>query len=432
MSHVEENDISQGSRFGELFMAAVGLVLIPPLLVFAPRVVISGYREMYALSLNTAGNKSYFNENRRFDNSDTRRIEDLTGKLKASMDADDWTTVSALVGQVDKSREILSSTSARLADVVLDFIRYELAEAVFSPNMCNFDNYYEIFDPALARVEKASRAHPDDPILTALLAQVHIDRGWCARGGGWSGEVTQEGWQGLLNSFQTAEALLQRFEPRGLSSPLFSRVKFQLLVTADAENGLELGRNAYQDWSDMDTANPLPHRHFAFFSLPRWFGDWESFDEEARDAARRTRNASGKAAYAHFYLEAFEYEEGGAFKYLDTEFFAEALDDLIRHDPEPVVRALRVVVALRDLAAVEPITIIDEIVGRARHLKRQTLRPVIRHILETHVTHLTTKEGSKFDEEVLSVISESFQTELKAGMRLAFTPEGVRMVQPDA
>ncbi|CAN0595653.1 unnamed protein product, partial [Ectocarpus sp. 12 AP-2014] len=226
----------------------------------------------------------------------------LYGQLSAFLDADDWTGVSDVLGEVDRSRERLQHSDERLIDIALDFLRLELSVETGMPNMCNFDFYYMIPDSVLARVEEAARGRPGDTWLTALLAQVHIDRGWCARGGGWSDDVTEEGWHGLMNSFQTAHALLQRFDAEELRSPLLARVQFQLLATADAGNGLGQARELYHNWSALDVGNPLPHRFFAFFALPRWFGTWASFEDEACSAAERTRHNMGRAAYALFYL----------------------------------------------------------------------------------------------------------------------------------
>lgn len=235
-----------------------------------------------------------------------------------------------------------------------------------------------------------------------------------------------------MNSFATAEALLRRFDPEEERSPFLARVRFQLLATADAENGLDEARAAYQDWSDLDTANPVPHRNFAFLALPRWFGTWPMFEVEAKAAAERTRHTMGKAVYAIFYLQAFGYDEGEALASLDPEFFAEALEDLVSRDANPVGRAVEAAMRLARVVEPEPVTLIGELIGMTANRKRDALRPLIRQMFERHVTHLPTEAGSDAEGELLDVISAAYQPEIRAGQRMTFTPDGVRWIGPPA
>lgn len=433
MTHIEETDLKNDSKILDYLALGFGLALLPVVFVVAPRFAINSFREGNAVSVKTPANAEMFAANRIYSDTDTERVKAMTQMLKSHLDADDWTGLSEQLRDIDHSRTKLEQHRDRLADIALDFIRHELSEAVYAPTMCNFESYYEVADETvLKRVEEALHANPSDPYLTALLAQLYIDRGWCARGGGWSHEVTEEGWRELMSSFDKARALLARFDPREIRSPFYARVKFQLMVTEEAENGLDHARDAYQDWSDMDISNPLPHRQFAFFALPRWFGDWDSFDVEARRAADRTRTISGKAAYADFYLQALGYDEDDCLINLDPQYFAEAIHDLIRNDVNPAVRAQKLAVQLKEHVNVEPISIIGEVLSYSRQKKRKALKPLVREILETHVTHLGSEEGSAFEAAVLGVISDAFQRELKAGQDLSFTPEGIRMVAPQS
>ncbi len=410
------------------FFEGLVLLVFAPLLPFAPRYARHTLRTMGTIAIRAIDLPEQISTARQHSDRDATRVDEMTASLRERVQADDWSGVSKLLADVDTSRERLTHSDERLIDLALDFLRTELGEVVGGPNMCNFDYYFLIPDSMLARIEAASRARPDDPWLTALLAQVHIDRGWCARGGGWSHEVTEEGWHGLMNSFHTAYALLQRFDVEELRSPMYARVMFQLLATADAGNGLDQAREAYQNWSDLDVGNPLPHRIYAFFALPRWFGSWPSFDAEARAAAERTRHTLGKAAYAMFYLEAFEYDECDALHNLDVPTFIEALDELIRRDIDPVSQAVRAAVLLGEITEPEPVTLIGELIDLKANRKRDALRPMIRYIFETFVTHLPTEEGSEFEGRVLDQLVAVYAKELKAGLTPRFTADGMRLV----
>ena len=411
-------------------LKTVGLALTAPLYVFAPRYTRHFVRTMSTVAVRTFELPKQVAPSRRRTGQDADRIRQLTARLDAYLDADDWAGISGTLADLDCTRERLQHSDERLIDVAMDHLRFAFSVETGMPNMCNFDYYYMIPDSVLVRIEEAARGRPGDLWLTALLAQVHIDRGWCARGGGWSDDVTEEGWIALMNSFQTAHALLQRFDVEEVRSPLLARVQFQLLATADAGNGLDQARAFYHDWSDLDVGNPLPHRSFAFFALPRWFGSWSVFEEEARAAAKRTRHSLGKAAYALFYLEAFEYDEDDALENLDVSTFIEALDELIRRDIDPVAQALRAIVLIGDIVEPEPITLIGEFLEREANQKRDALRPMVRYLFDTYVTHLPTEEGSDFEEKVLDQMVLAYCEELKAGQKLTITPDGVQVAPP--
>lgn len=409
---------------------ALGLALTVPMYVFAPRYTRHFVRTMSTVAVRALELPKQVAPSRRRTGEDAKRVRQLTSQLDAFLKADDWVGISGVLADADRTRERLQHSDERLIDIALDHLRFALSVETGMPNMCNFDYYYMIPDGILARIEEAARGRPDDLWLTALLAQVHIDRGWCARGGGWSDDVTEEGWVALMNSFQTAYALLQRFEAEKERSSLLARVQFQLLATADAGDGLDQAREYYHEWSDLDVGNPLPHRSYAFFALPRWFGSWSLFEDEARAAAERTRHTLGTAAYALFYLEAFQYDEGDALENLDVPAFIEALDELIRRDIDPVAQALRAIVLIGEITEPEPITLIGEFLEREANQKRDALRPMVRYLFDTYVTHLPTEEGSDFEEKVLDQMVLAYCDELKAGQRLSITPDGVQVTPP--
>ncbi|MEM9427791.1 MAG: hypothetical protein AAGA06_13935 [Pseudomonadota bacterium] len=415
-----------------LILRAVFYALLSPMYLAAPR-----FTRHFVSTMRTAGvrgielPKQIASHRVLSPEADEQRAK-LFEDLRALVAQDDWIGLAGKLEELDRSRAQLAQSEQRLADLALDFLRHDLAEAVGMPTMCNYDYYFEIPDSVLARVEDAARAHPDNPWLTALLAQVHIDRGWCARGGGWSHEVTEEGWHGLMNSFETAHALLQRFDVEDLRSSMYARVQFQLLATADADDGLRHARGAYHDWSDLDVCNPQPHRSFAFFALPRWFGSWPEFEDEAQAAVARTEHIMGKGAYAHFYLEAFEYDEHCALTMLDVPLFIEALDDLIRRDSDPVCQALRAAVLIGEMTEPEPVTILSEFFQRDNNTKRDALRAMVRRIFETYVTHLPTEQDSEYEGRVLDQMTAAFAQDLMAGQTLEITPDGVRAVPQQA
>lgn len=422
MTSVDQTDF-ESSRAGNIATLLIGLAVAPVLALLAPRTFLSMIREGN-VSLRTEANAAYFDECRQATGADEAACKAIIERLRGQIEADDWDGISADIRDWEARSANVPGTQARMADLALNFIRHELASHVYPPNMCNFEKYYEIPDIALARVQAAARARPADPVLTALLAQLHIDRGWCVRGGGWSSEVDEAGWQGLMDSFRTASALLARFEPREERSAILARVAFQLLAAEEQDHTVDRARDAYQAWSDLDVGNPLPHQSFAFFVLPRWYGSWRELEDEAQGSAKRTGAVIGKAAYAWIYLLALGWEED-ALRLMDLDLFEAALDDLVRRDPNPSRKALEIALEIREATETSLVPIWSELFCQ-RALKREAaLRDVARRLLEKHVTRLPAEKGSAFETKALDAIAWYFGRELKAGKRLSFTEGGL-------
>lgn len=426
MSDASSPDFTQ--KVGGAVTVAAGLVAMPFLFALAPRFVISLARSGDGTGGLRTSAGDVIASARRQDDADGEMLDRLEARVKPLFEAEDWAGVSDAFREIEEGREALPLSGQRLIDMALDALRASLATEVYAPTMCNFEPYYVVPRETLAQFEDALIGRPDDHILTAITAQLFIDRGWSARGGGWSHEVEEGGWDELIDNFKAADNLLQRFDIQETSSPLLARVHFQLAATLDSDVGLDFARSAHEVWSDLDIGNPLPHQAFAFFSLPRWFGTWETFDAEARRAAERTSSVAGKSAYAQFYLKALDYHESDAFDRLDTDLFSEALNDIVERDGDPSARALRLAAQLVEWSEPGFVTIFGEVFGRSRLKKRAALRDIARSLLDRHVTCLSTAKGSALERDALRAIEVAYAAELKAGGRLSFTPEGIRIL----
>jgi hypothetical protein len=154
------------------------------------------------------------------------------------------------------------------------------------------------------RLTAVAAAHADDPMAAQILAQAHLDLGWARRGVALADPGTAQGWRDFLAHTAAADAILDRFDPIACDSPLLAGTRYRLL--RGIEDGEEMFRDWYEDWSDLDPTSPEPHALHAVHLLPDWFGSFAEFDAEARAAARRTAHLSGAAAYAVFYLAGAE------------------------------------------------------------------------------------------------------------------------------
>ncbi|MEM9344619.1 MAG: hypothetical protein AAGA87_16380 [Pseudomonadota bacterium] len=371
-----------------------------------------------------------FAQNRKIAEVTAGREHAAADQIRELVAKDDWIACSALVRRWEKER-LEAVGGAKLYDIALDAMRQALADVIYPPNMCNFEPYMQIPDPALARLEQAVSTNPEDHILTAFLAQAHIDRGWVARSGGWSHEVDEAGWHGLTQSLQTASDLLSRFDAREVSSPVLARVGFQLLAAVSDMASDEM-REVYRTWSDLDLRNQYAHRSFAFFVLPRWFGDYETVEREARLAAERTGSAVGMAAYASFYLSALDFEEE-AIDLLDLEAFEEGLHDLVGLSEDPAAEAVRLACMVEHASgggAVVPLW--REVFHRRRLAKQAELPGMCRRLLERHLTHMPFEDGSPGEQSLREVICRLWRKELVGGHQFTFTNDGFRVFDPTA
>jgi hypothetical protein len=173
-------------------------------------------------------------------------------------------------------------------------------------------------------------AHADDPMAAHLLAQAHLDYGWMRRSAEPGPGIPREVWQEFIAHTALAEAALGTFDPIEEDSPLLAATRYMLV--RGIEDGDVQCRDWYEDWSDLDPADPEPHRLHAQHMLPQWFGSLQAFENEARSAAQRTRYCTGAAAYAVFQLTATEVL-GDLPPGTDIALFVAGLGDHARAEP---------------------------------------------------------------------------------------------------
>jgi hypothetical protein len=348
-------------------------------------------------------------------------------RLERLVEEKDWLAIGRVIADWEASRE-MSSVGTPVHEIALTMLRWHLAEQIYPPNMCNFDAYFMIPNAAISELERIVSINPGNHVLTAILAQCHIDRGWVARGGGWSEEVTKEGWQALQRSFHTAHGLLSRFDARRLKSPLLASVAFQLVVAI--EDGREETRNAYDLWAELEPNSEKAHAHYAFMLLPRWFGDLATLDREARNASRLTEDRTGAMAYAAMYLTAVQYEDD-AFQRIDIDLFRQGLHDILARDENPAMRAFELAAKLDKASDTGMVAIWNEILKRTIYRNMTATKVIARELLERYVTHRPFDAGSDRETKFLELLSRLWHKELAAGDGLRVGAKGIVVVPKD-
>lgn len=234
----------------------------------------------------------------------------------AMADAGEWHDLLDALRFADQDRT-MASGGQRVAPLISEGVRSTLTAALAR-------NDFARAGDELARFEAVFELSPDDHAAAHLLAQALIDIGAAKRDAAGRGQMSQDLWAESAAHYAAAEEILDAFDPIEQMSPLLAATRYQLIGGIEA--GVELCRDWFEDWCDLDPEDARAHATHAIHMLPGWHGSLTMFEKEARRAAHISHGATGKAAYAIFHLSAMD-RLGDLLPSLDLEFFIEALVD---------------------------------------------------------------------------------------------------------
>lgn len=192
-------------------------------------------------------------------------------------------------------------------------------------------------DRLATHLAQLARRQPDNYVLAALAAQMRIWQAWDYRGSAPATCVDEAAWARTENAIDQAAALVAHLDPVSLNAPLVGCVQFNLLPFED--DGARHIHTRYQTRMALDPADLSLHRDAGRLLLPRWFGDYETLETTARQAAVWTAAETRTAAYAAVYAGAFA-EDTAPLCMMSPDMFAEGCADLIclhHHDPAVIV-----------------------------------------------------------------------------------------------
>lgn len=234
----------------------------------------------------------------------------------AMADAGEWSDLLDALRFADEDRS-MASGGRRVMHLISEGARATLRAALDRRDLA-------ACAAELRRFEAVFELHPEDPAAAHLLAQTLIDIGTLKRDMATQGQLTNDLWAESAAHFQTAETLLDQFDPIEQMSPLLAGTRY--LLVRGIEDGASLCRDWFEDWCDLDPQDDVAHATHAVFMMPGWFGSLAAFEKAARRAAMMTHTVTGKSAYAIFHLSAAE-TLGDMLPTLDIEMFIEGLAD---------------------------------------------------------------------------------------------------------
>ncbi|WP_074646896.1 hypothetical protein [Thalassovita gelatinovora] len=183
----------------------------------------------------------------------------------------------------------------------------------------------------LREFEQVLNDHPDDYGVALVVINAYIDAAWAWRGEGWTGDIPADHWREFSLKMARAGDILDRYSPFECDSPALAATRCALLA-AQQGAGQRIADD-YEDLIDLDPANPRHMRAFGNHLLPRWFGSYNQLEIGARRAAAMTQDIWGMGGYAWTYLDALTVDPK-AIALLDTDFFVEAMQDILRRRPD--------------------------------------------------------------------------------------------------
>lgn len=346
---------------------------------------------------------------------------------------EDWTKLSALIAQADRSRTMTPGGMA-VAELMAFGAR---ADVVLAVEHALIDRVPDHDAPLLRGIEALEfvlAEHPRDYVIGCIVAQAHMDMAWAWRGIGWDVEIAPRNREAFDAHFARARDIVASFCGMPNTSALLAATSCALLrgTTSSAKSVAD----RYEALIDLNPANTSPLRALGTHMLPRWYGSYIGLELEARRTAARTQDTWGAGGYTWVMFDAISVDDEACAR-LDLPFFIEGLRDIVTRRPEPhTVNLLAAYCANTMGQAFSGNDAADQnraqIAGCADWLVRghlTELHPMIwAHAAQGFANNLRVASASRFaasgQDDALRIIAGLFRREIDEGKRIVFTERG--------
>jgi len=346
---------------------------------------------------------------------------------------DRWGDLSREIRQAD-SRRVAAPGGMPLADLLTFGARADVIRAVEHALQEGRPAQDAPVVDGIRGLEGVHTDMSDDPIIALIVAQAHIDIGWAWRGTSWDTTVPELNRQKCAAHFDRAQTLLAPHCGIELDSPAIAATHCAVLA------GLRTPETRIaDDYEDLIDLDPKNHRHMRALGnhmLPRWFGDYDQLELEARRTAARTQDIWGNGGYTWVCFDALAVDEQACAR-VDVDFFVDGLRDIIAARPEQEMVNL---LAAYCAVALHKGTGLNDDADRARRQITGAASWLIRdHLTELHPL-IWAHAGDGFDNntfvtspirfaergraDALRIIADQFRDDIDSGLRVTFTPNG--------
>lgn len=344
-----------------------------------------------------------------------------------------WDTLSACIQAHDMSGA-LTPGSMPIAELVAYGARADVVMAAEHAIREAENGVAKEVLTGIEDLEHVAEANPADYVIACIVAQAHIDIGWAWRGNGWDAEVPRRNRDAFEAHFDRARELIAPFLQSHCHSPLLAATECAQVSGPVVKKNSVADR--YERLIDLNPLNPRPMRAMGNHLLPRWFGDYEQLELEARRTAARTQDIWGAGGYTWVQFDAVSCDDVACAN-LDLPFFIEGLRDILKRRPNPYTANL--------LAAYCANTVGQSFSGsdEADHVRAQiadcTHWIVREHLTELHPmiwahaahgfdNNIRIRSPHRFAasgrEDAMRIMAGLFKSEIAAGKKIVFTENG--------
>jgi len=236
-----------------------------------------------------------------------------------------WEDLEDQIRTYDQNRTT-TSAGTPLAELMLFGARADVVRAAEHALLHGHPARGADFFAGIEALEYMLEDYPDSYPLALIVAHMHIDIGWAWRGAAAKEDVRELNREAFQAHFERAESILSRFCPTKHHSPALSAARCALLP--GMQNPTEKLCTEFEALIALDPANPRHMRALGNYLLPRWYGDFEQLDLQARRIAARTYDLWGAGAYAWVWFDALLVDPRGL-EMVEIEYFLDGVDDAL-------------------------------------------------------------------------------------------------------
>lgn len=353
-----------------------------------------------------------------------------------------WSELEDLIRTHDQNRAV-TTAGTPLAELMLFGARSDVVRAAEHALLHGHPARGADFFAGIEALEYMLEEHPDSYPLALIVAHMHIDIGWAWRGAVAKEDVRDLNREAFHAHFERAEAILDRFCPSSHHSPALSAARCALLP--GKPNPAEKLCKEFEALIALDPTNPRHMRSLGNYLLPRWYGDFEQLDLQARRIAARTYELWGAGAYAWVWFDALLVDPRGL-EMVETEYFLDGVDDALTRRGDQHAANLMAAHLFRSWQFAR-----ENYNGNGF---RPDLAPALRegfdmvvhdHLREIHpliwghaeigfenTSRIISRErlAAKGKDIALHAVAMPFMAGLQEGQTVYFTPEGITQINP--
>ena len=291
--------------------------------------------------------------------------------------------------------------------------------------------------PMLAGIEELETVlaeNPSDYAIATVVAHAHMDMGWSWRGSRFDIDVSETNQNAFCAHFDRAADILAPF------SELKPKPNFLAAAECVQRSGRQDGNakiaDAYATLIDLDPSNARIMRSMGNHLLPRWFGDYDTLELEARRTAARTQDTWGAGAYTWVQFDAIACDDTACAR-LDIEFFVDGLRDILKRTKDQYTVNLLAAYCANTMGYAtggndEADQIHSQIGDCAKWIIREyltELHPMVwAHAARGFDNNLFVRCPDRFaasgEADALRIIGNVFRRDIANGNRIVFTDDG--------